>query len=110
MAMVVAACASVPRSPTDPPPPAQVAARWVAEDGTVVAVNLVVAPGTNREEQRTFAERERSQHPGARVIIRIFAATAGPERYVVGHVPAGTEPLVRASPSETLLGIYDFMP
>lgn len=111
MAIVVAACGSTPPPPaSDPRPPERVAARWVAEDGTVVVVNLVVSAAADARATRAAAERERSQSPGARVIVRIFAATAGPERFVIGHVPAGTEPLVGASPGATLLAIYDFPP
>jgi hypothetical protein len=106
---VVAACASPPRAAVEPPPPV-VAARWIADDGSVVAVNLVVAVGTDPGRIRLLAEREHSQRAGARVIVRIFAATAGPERYVVGHVPTGTEPLIETSSPPSLLGVYDFLP
>ena len=106
-AMVVATCTSAP-PPATAPPRVQVAASWVAADGTVVALNLVVPAGTDVQHVRGLAERQRADHPGARVIVRIFAATAGSERYVIGHVPAGTEPLAQASPPATLLAIYDF--
>ena len=110
MAIVMAGCATTPPSATDPPSPAHVAARWAADDGSVVVVNLVVSAGVDAPQMRAVAERQQADHPGARVIVRIFAATAGPERYVIGHVPAGKEPLVAASPSATLLAIYDFPP
>ena len=110
MAIVVAACASAPPPAIDPWSPAHVAARWIAEDGTVVAVNLVLSVATDARQARAIAERERADHPGARVIVRIFAATAGPERYVIGHVPAGMEPIVATSPTPTLLGVYDYPP
>jgi hypothetical protein len=108
IAMVMVACASSPPSATGQPPPARITARWVADDRTVVAVNLVVSAGMDAPERRALAERQRADHPGARVIVRIFAETAGPERYVIGHVPAVTEPLLGASPGATLLGVYDF--
>lgn len=110
LALAMAACRSVPPHASDPPPPERAAARWVAEDGTVVVVNLVVSVETDARQTRAAAERERSQNPGARVIVRIFAATAGPERFVIGHVPTGAEPLVAASPGAALLAVYDFPP
>ena len=118
-ATVVAACASMP--PPHPPEPSRptVAARWVADDGSVVAVNLVVPIGTDPNTASDLAERERSQHPGARVIVRIFPATAGLERYVIGHVPAAGEPLVETpaaneplveTPASSQIGLFDFPP
>ena len=106
-ALLMAGCASAPPSVRDETP-AIVAATWVADDGTVVVVNLVVASGTTSAQIRGLAEREREHHPGARVIVRIFGATSGPERYVIGHVPAGTGPPVQPSPTSTLVGVYDF--
>lgn len=106
--LVVVACASAPPPATDPPQPAQVAARWVADDGTVVVVNLVALAGTDARGARAIAEQERTRHTGARVIVRVFAPTAGAERYVVGHVPTRDEPLRGESRSQSLIALYDF--
>ena len=112
--MATVACGSRPPSGTQqlasaPAVAVAVAARWVADDGSVVAVNLVVPAGTGPQGIRELAERERGNHPGARVIVRIFSTTAGPERYVIGHVPGGTEPLPQVSPPpSSLLALYDF--
>lgn len=110
VAMVMAACASAPPWASDPPPRSTVAARWIAEDGTIVVLNLVAPVGTDAQDAREMAGGERADHPGARVIVRVFAATAGPERYVIGHVPVGTGAFVEASPPPSLIGLYDFPP
>jgi hypothetical protein len=107
MTLVMAACASAPPVATSPPP-ATVAATWVADDGTVVAMNLVVAPGTTPTQIRNLAERERRHHRRARVIVRVFGATAGAERYVIGHVPPSGEPIPGASQPASLIAVYDF--
>jgi len=109
--MTMAACESAPPHPS-PPAPAEpiVAASWVADDGSVVAVNLVVPVGLDPRRIRELAERQRAERPGARVIVRVFAATAGPERYLIGRVPTGDEPLAEDSPTPSLLGLYDFPP
>ena len=111
LALVVAtACASTPSATTDRPTARDVAARWVSDDGSVVAVNLVVPAGTGAPQARHLAERERAEHPGARVIVRVFAATAGPERYVIGRLPAADAPLDQDPAPPSLLGLYDFPP
>jgi hypothetical protein len=107
--MVMAACTSAPPAATDPAPTI-VAATWVADDGTVVAMNLVVAPGTTSAHIRELAERERRQHPRGRVIVRVFSAAAGAERYVIGHVPAPGEPIPDASQPASVIAVYDFPP
>ena len=109
LSMVAAACGSAPPSGTEPPQPVATA-RWVADDDSVVAVNLVVPAETDPQRTRALAEAERTTHPTARGIVRLFSATAGPERYDLGHVPAAGEPLVQASPPPSLLRVYDFPP
>lgn len=71
-------------------------------------VNLVAFAGTDARQARAIAEQERTQHTGARVIVRVFAATAGAERYVVGHVPTRGEPLRGESRPHSLVALYDF--
>jgi hypothetical protein len=107
MTMVMAACASAPPVATSPAP-AIVTATWVADDATVVAMNLVVAPGTTSAQMSELAERERRQQPRARVIVRVFSAASGAERYVIGHVPASGEPIPEVSQPSSLIAVYDF--
>jgi hypothetical protein len=109
--MATAACESASPPPTAAAPAEPiVAASWVADDGSVVAVNLVVPVGVDPRRIRELAARQRAERPGARVIVRVFAATAGPERYLIGRVPTGDEPLAQGSPTRSLLGLYDFPP
>ena len=109
--VTTAACEGAPHPPSAAAPAEPiVAARWVADDGSVIAVNLVVPVGTDPRRIRDLAERQRAERPGARVIVRVFAATAGPERYLIGRVPTGDEPLAEGSPTPSLLGLYDFPP
>jgi len=107
MTMVMAACGSAPPVATGPAP-AVVTATWVADDRTVVAMNLVVAAGTTAAQIRELAERERRHHPRGRVIVRVFSATAGAERYVIGHVPSSGEPISGTSQPASLIAVYDF--
>jgi hypothetical protein len=110
--VTVAACGRVPPSPAADASPAEpaVTARWVADDGSVVAINLVVPVGTDPRRTRELAERQRAEHPGTRLIIRVFASTAGPERFVIGHVPTDDQPLADGSHPASLIALYDFPP
>ena len=85
-----------------------VAATWVANDGSVLVVNVVLPGPAGADELRGFAERYRQEHPDARVVVRFFPSTAGPERFVVGYVPTdgGSQP-VSASPDDPG-ATYDF--
>lgn len=111
---MAAACASAPPPATVPDTPTvaapTVAARWIADDGSVVALNVVVATGTDPRRVREFAERQRQEHPAARVIVRVFAATAGPERYVLAHVPRRDGALVEGPVPSTRIALYDYPP
>ena len=42
------------------------------------------------------------EHPTARVIVTFFPIDAGPERFVIGHVPTDGGPLSGARPSSAL--------
>jgi hypothetical protein len=124
-AAIVAACDGASPPPPLPTPPhstapaaePDVVARWTADDGSVVAINLVVPtntdPGRIRQlanQIRELADQEHADHQRARVVVRIFDSTAGPERYVIGHVPGRDEPLAEASPPTTRIALYDFPP
>ena len=102
------ACAAPPTSTQPPAPAAEVAvtARWVADDGSVLALNVVVAAGTDRRRLPAIAQELRRARPRARVIVTFFDDAAGPERYVIGHVPTGDEPVI-ASGGPTWLGTFD---
>jgi hypothetical protein len=107
LAWAMVACGSARPSPTVPPVETVVAS-WTADDGSIVALNVVIGRGTDRRSLPDVARRLREAHPGARVIVTVFADTAGPERYVIGHVPTADEPLVQASRPATWLATFDF--
>jgi hypothetical protein len=112
LAWAVLACAS-PAPPTDRTAshePATVVATWIADDASVVVLHVVVAPRTPPRELPRLASHLRARHPDSRVIVRVFASTAGPERFVIGRVPTGTEPIVAEPRPPTLLATYDFTP
>ena len=102
------ACAAPPPSPRPAAPAAEIAvtARWVADDGSVLALNVVVATGTDRRRLPAIAQELRRARPRSRVIVTFFDAAAGPERFVIGHVPTGDEPVI-ASGGPTWLGTFD---
>ncbi len=106
--MAALACAAPPPSTQPPAPAAEVAvtARWVADDGSVLALNVVVAAGTDRRRLPAIAQELRRARPHARVIVTFFDDAAGLERYVIGHMPAGDEPVI-ASGGPTWLGTFD---
>lgn len=105
--VAMAACSVAPSSPAPSPPEATVVARWVADDGSIVVLNVVVA-ATARPRLPAFAREYRAASPGARVVIRFFDMTAGDERYVIGHVPADGGPLPVGERPSSAIGIYDF--
>ncbi len=86
--MAALACAAPPTSTQPPAPAAEVAftARWVADDGSVLALNVLVAAGTDRRRLPAIARELRRTRPHARVIVTFFDDAAGPERYVIGQV------------------------
>lgn len=111
LALVVMAALScaAPPTPTPPAGPAAevaVTARWVADDGSVLALNVVVGAGIDRRRLRAIAQDLRRARPHARVIVTFFDDAAGPERYAIGHVPARDEPVVAAG-GPAWLGTFD---
>src|SRR5687768_15491389 len=107
MVWATTACASAPSSPS-PPAETTVVARWVAEDGTVVALNVVLGRNAHRARIPEMARAFRDQHADARVIVTFFAGTAGPERYVIGHVPTDGGPLPAGTRPASALATFDF--
>jgi hypothetical protein len=97
-----------PAPPTPTTTPTTVVATWTAEDGSVVVLNVVVPVGTRPDELPRLARDLRDNHPGSRVIVNVFAAQAGPERFVIGHVPSGDEPRLPEDRPPTLLATYEF--
>ena len=84
------------------------AARWVADDGSVVALNVVLGRDSDPPRLAQLARAYRDEHPGARVIVTFFAARAGQERYVIGYVPTGDGPLPPEARPATALATFDF--
>ncbi len=108
-ALVAVGCTSPPE-PARPNPGYEVVARWAADDGSVVALNVVVGPGLGRGGLGDVAQELRQRDPGSRVIVAFYAEWAGPERYVLGHVPAGREPLALTSHPPSWLWTVDLRP
>jgi hypothetical protein len=116
LASIACAGTALPTPPPPPAPPAPttdadvptVVATWVADDGSVVVLNVVVPVGTRPDELPRLARDLRDNHPGSRVIVNVFAAQAGPERFVIGHVPSGDEPRLPEDRPPTLLATYEF--
>ena len=106
---MVAACESAPPSlrTTDAPAKPTVAARWVADDSSVVAMNVVLGRDTDPRRIPELARSFREQHPSARVIVTFFAASAGQERFVIGHVPTYGGPITNARPT-TAIATFDY--
>ncbi len=111
LALAVLACASPPMPDgSGPAQTATVAATWAADDGSLVVLNVVVAPRTRLDELPQIARDVRARHPASRVIVQVFASAAGPERFVIGHVPSGAEPLAAGRRPPSLIATYDFPP
>jgi hypothetical protein len=112
VAVAVAACGSAPSSA--PPPSSEpqtepsVAATWVADDGSVVALNVVLARDTDRGRLLELARGFRHEHPEARVIVRFFMSTAGQDRFVIGYIPTDGGPLPSGAGPATALATFDF--
>lgn len=66
-----------------------VAASATNDDDSVIAVNLIVASGTDRDALWDIAEEFWSRHAGSRVIVSFFAEGAGQEASGFGLVPSG---------------------
>jgi hypothetical protein len=108
LGIAVAACVGSPPPPTpDPEALPSVAARWVADDGSVVVLNVVLGP-TDARRIPDLARDYRRASPKARVIVRFFAATAGEERFVIGYVPSDGGRLPAGAAPSTALAMFDF--
>lgn len=107
MAWAAAACASAPPPPSTPVE-TTVVARWMADDGSVVAFNLVLGRDADRRHLPELARAFHDEHRGARVIVTFFADTAGPERYVIGHIPTDGGPLPAGTRPGSALMTFDF--
>ena len=107
LASWTAACNGAPPSPSTNPEPT-IVARWVADDDSVVALNVVLARETDRRRIPELARSFRDEHPGARVIVTFFADTAGPERFVIGHVPTADDPLPIGARPRSAIAAFDF--
>jgi hypothetical protein len=105
----MAACNGAPPSPPAAPE-ATVVARWVADDGSVVALNVVLAAETDRGRIPELARAFRDEHPGARVIATFFASEAGSERFVIGHVPTDGGPVPAGARPASAIATFDFRP
>jgi hypothetical protein len=97
-----------PPTPTTGPDAPTVVATWIAEDGSVVVLNVVVPLGTRPHELSGLARDLRRQHPESRVIVNVFAARAGPERFVIGRAPSDDEPRLLEDRPPTLLATFDY--
>lgn len=102
----MAACASAPPPPSADAEPT-VVARWTADDGSIVALNVVLGPNTDRRRLPELARAFRERHPAARVIVTFFSDGAGEERFVIGHVPTDGGPLTNTRPS-TAIATFDY--
>jgi hypothetical protein len=108
LGIAVAACVgSPPPSTFDPEALPSIAARWVADDGSVVVLNVVLGP-TDARRIPDLARDYRRASPKARVIVRFFAATAGEERFVIGYVPSDGGRLPAGAAPSTALAMFDF--
>lgn len=108
LAWSMAACDSAPPS-ASADAATTVVARWVADDGSIVALNVALGPDADRRHLPELARVFRERHPGARVIVTFFPANAGPERFVIGHIPLRADggPLPGDRPSSALAR-FDF--
>ena len=102
-----AACGSTP-PPASATAETTVVARWAADDGSVVAVNVVLGRDGDPRTLPEVARSIRDQHPDARVIVTIFSHSAGPERYVIGHVPTDSGALAAGTRPRSALATFDY--
>ena len=85
-----------------------VAATWIADDGSVVALNVVLPRTMQPGGLAALAQRFRDEHRDARVIVRFFPSTAGEERFVVGYVPTDGGSLPPTAGPGSALATFDF--
>ena len=109
LGIVVAACVgSPPPSTSHPEALPSIAARWVADDGSIVVLNVVLGRAADARRIPDLARDYRRASPKARVIVRFFAATAGEERFVIGYVPSDGGRLPAGAAPSTALAMFDF--
>jgi hypothetical protein len=70
-------------------------------------MNVVVAPGTDVERLRAIAVSFRRDVPAGRLIVTFFASDAGPERFVIGHMPTGDDALIADAAGASWLARFD---
>lgn len=88
-----------------------VAAQATNDENSVIAVNLIVASGTDRDALKDIAEGFRSRHATSRVIVSFFAEDAGQEAYGFGLVPSGIhDEFTLAEQYSSWIGTLDFNP
>ena len=112
VAVVAISCGPSPAIPSPASPSADyaVVARWAADDGSVVALNVVIGSAVDRGRLADAARELGRQHPRSRLIVTFFAPWAGPERYVIGHVPMGDRPMPVSSRAPSWLWTVDLRP
>ena len=69
---------------------------------------MVLARDADRGRIPALARSIRDEHPGARVIVTFFASDAGPERFVIGHVPPADGPLPAGARPSSAIATFDF--
>jgi len=77
--------------------------------------NVVVAPGTSRDQITAMANAFAARHKGARTIVYFFSASSGQERYgFAGVSPSTTDAAAEPAPTPAIvhawLGLFDFTP
>jgi hypothetical protein len=100
------ACGSSPPS-TPTAADARIVARWVADDASVVVLNVSLGPGSDRHRIPELARAYRAAHPTSRLIITFFDASAGQERFVIGHIPTDGSALPAGRPPSAI-ATFDF--
>jgi hypothetical protein len=70
-------------------------------------MNVMVPLGTDVERLRAMASTFRGDVPAGRLIVTFFPPTAGPERFVIGHMPSGGEPLIADATAAAWLARFD---
>jgi hypothetical protein len=79
----------------------------------VEAFNVVVAPGTNRDQITAIANAFAARHTGARTVVYFFSDSSGQERYA-GFRPSTADAAVEPAPTPAVvqawLGLFDFAP
>jgi hypothetical protein len=107
LAWSTVACGSSPPSTSPTAADARIVARWVADDASVVVLNVSLGHGSDRRRIPELARAFRAAHPASRLIITFFDATAGQERFVIGHIPTDGSALPAGRPPSAI-ATFDF--